>query len=357
MPALARTRSYQYLDCYTGTPGVPADAYSVEFTIFDISTDARKAVPEQVYPVSGARSVLDVVADKVGAGHYRTAWAPVDAGTTLWPRGRHRITWYWKLTAGGTDYETSEEFDVVATGRSWGYCLPSDLRDEGLTTTEAGDQRLANVIQLATQMIERYCVRWFEPRVQTFQLDARQWFSPRVVDGTIRRVLAMPQPIVALTSIAIADTPVALTDIKVYNRHLEGLTTPDDREIPKIEWLLSYWSYGLAWLEFSSNFSQGLRIVDVTGVFGYTDPDGSVVGVTPAMIQHACKLLVMREFPTMSGDVDTREDRQQRWRVVSDRTRDQQVGLAPRVAGSFTGDPDVDRLLDAYRRISLAAGV
>ena len=38
MPSLARTRSYQYLDVYTGTPGVPTDAVSVEFTIFDVST-------------------------------------------------------------------------------------------------------------------------------------------------------------------------------------------------------------------------------------------------------------------------------------------------------------------------------
>jgi hypothetical protein len=190
-------------------------------------------------------------------------------------------------------------------------------------------------------MIERYCGRWFEPRTQTFLLDADN-----------QRVLDLPQPIVAMTSVKIDGTDVLLTDIEVYNRHLvEGLTTPDDRELPKLEWSLEDLSYGGAWLFCPGVWTKGQKIVEVAGVFGYTDPDDSVVGATPALIRHACKLLVMREFPTMNGDADTREDRQQRWRVVSDRTRDQAISMSPRAAGSITGDPDVDRILDGYRRL------
>jgi hypothetical protein len=348
MPALARTRSYQYLDIHTGTPGALADAVSVEFTIFDISTEAKRATPVQVYPVAPTvRVALDLVTDKLATGHYRTTWAPVDVGTFLHSRGRHRITWHWKLTALGTEYETSEEFDVVSAARSWGYALPSDLRDEGLTTTQATDQRLANVIQLSTQMIERYCGRWFEPRTQTFTLDADN-----------QRVLNLPQPIVALTSVLIDTTAVEIADIEVYNRHLtESLTTPDDREIPKLEWSLEDLSYGGAWLFSPGVWTKGQKIVQVAGVFGYTDPDGSVVGVIPPMIQHACKLLVMREFPTMALDADTREDRQQRWRVVGDRTRDQAITMSPLAAGSITGDVTVDRILDSYRRLPRVTAV
>ena len=88
----------------------------------------------------------------------------------------------------------------------------------------------------------------------------------------------------------------------------------------------------------------------MNGVFGYTDPDGSGVGHTPELIRHVTKLLVLREIPTMT-DTSLREERQKRWRIVSERTRDQGYNLDPlRAHGGFTGDPEIDAILAAYQR-------
>ena len=344
MPALARTRSYAYLDVFTGSAGAVADAAVVQFQIFDISSDTKRATPVQIHPATaGQRTSLNVTTDKVSTGRYRTTWAPT--GTS---RGRHRVSWYWKLTADGTEQQTDEDFDVVDAARSWGYCLPSDLRDEGLMTTDAAAQRLANVIAIATQMIENFTGRWFEPRQMTFTLDAND-----------QRVLNLPHPIISLTSVTVDTTAVELDDINVYNRHLaEGLTSPDDRAIPKLEWSTGDLSYGGAWMFSPGIWPKGQRIVEVIGLFGYTEPDAAdaVVGVLPLLLRHACKLMVMREFPTLT-DFDNREDRQRRWRIATEATQgvSQNFQAVPR--GACTGDPEIDNLLLAFRKLPRVGAV
>ena len=95
---------------------------------------------------------------------------------------------------------------------------------------------------------------------------------------------------------------------------------------------------------------RGVQNVVINGLFGYTDPDGSPTGRTPELIRHVTKLLVLREIPTMT-DTSQREDRQKRWRIVSERTRDQGYNLDPLHAhGGFTGDPAIDAILAAYER-------
>jgi hypothetical protein len=50
-------------------------------------------------------------------------------------------------------------------------------------------------------------------------------------------------------------------------------------------------------------------------------------------------------------DLSRREDRQQRWRIVAERTRDQGYNLDPlRFQGAFTGDPAIDSILVAFQR-------
>jgi hypothetical protein len=178
------------------------------------------------------------------------------------------------------------------------------------------------------------------------------------VDGGGCHALQLHHPIIAASKAELLSSFDALlceildSDLRVYNRHLtDGLVAPDDRNNPKIEMLAltSGWPGPSAipvmreWY-----WPRGPLNVVVTGVFGYTDPDGSTVGMTPLLIRHACKLLVMREFPTLTA-FDDREDRRDRWRLSSERTRDQARSMAPRTGKGLTGDAEVDFLLDGYR--------
>jgi hypothetical protein len=62
------------------------------------------------------------------------------------------------------------------------------------------------------------------------------------------------------------------------------------------------------------------------------------------------KLLALRELPRMT-DVDRREDAQRRWRLTSERTRDQSYTLeALPLTGAFTSDPEIDNILVAFVR-------
>jgi hypothetical protein len=84
-------------------------------------------------------------------------------------------------------------------------------------------------------------------------------------------------------------------------------------------------------------------------VWGYTEYDGTPLGRTPSEIRRACMLLALRGVPPL-GD-DAAWDARNRWRLVSERTRDQSYQLSPADAfGALTGDPEADRILKRYRR-------
>ena len=121
-----------------------------------------------------------------------------------------------------------------------------------------------------------------------------------------------------------------------------------------------FWAGDYVPIETSTNLADGQPIkfiwprgsqnITLRGVFGYTEPDGSPSGKTPDLIRHATKLLVMRELPLL-GNADQREDAQRRYRLTSERTRDQSYTLeALKLHGAFTGDPEIDNLLVAFVR-------
>jgi hypothetical protein len=179
-------------------------------------------------------------------------------------------------------------------------------------------------------------------------------------DGSGSGVLRMSEPIIAVQAIYLEgdrfyiegayDTNLSI--LRVYNRHLQGLTDPDDREAPRIE-------YSRAAAFDTSRFPTGRQNLQVRGIFGYTDPDpyGYPVGVTPELVKHAVRLLVMKDLPKL-GDTAARDDAQKRWRLTGESTRDQSytmfggVDAATRGAlvGGVTGDPEVDNIIIMYKR-------
>lgn len=372
MPALARGQAsncaFPALDIFTSIQGILIDVYSLEFQIFDESDSAKQLNPVQVYPATvGLRQTVNVStlcptagAGKISTGRYVAEWTPPVSPAE--PLGTHRIKWFFKLTSISPEQTFNEEFEVLAevsgSGQD-GYCFVSDLRDEGVPSTGAGavsDAFLLKRIALASRFIEKATGRFFAPRALTFHFD-----------GTGGAALLLRDPIISIAGIslvsgAIADqgTEISLASLRVYNRHLsEGLLNPDDRDNPRLELGVGGWGFGYDDVWFSSFpaygfFPRGRQNVVVSGIFGYTDPDGSSTGGTPELIRHACKLMVMRELAQLA-DRSGRADAQNAWRLTSERTRDQAYTLADpaslkRTGALFTGDPDIDTLLSAFIR-------
>jgi hypothetical protein len=363
MPAIARGRSSDganpVLELFTPVRGVLADAAEVAFQIFDVSDDRKRASPVQVFPSEpDTRAPVNSTelwpaGDKLGPGNVVARWA-VPADEVL---GAHEVRWFVRSAPAAIEQVVSVGFDVLAAdagSHRSGYALVSDLRAEGVSIAEATDARLARLIGLASQYVDRMTGRFFEPRPMTLSLD-----------GSGGRMLLLGQPIIAVRAVTllvampaqVGELPVTSSFFHVYNRHLtQGLLDPDDRENPRLEFfhesdLLGVHSTPAASLGLGSLvWIRGVQNVVVSGLFGFTDPDGSAVGRTPDLIRHATKLLVLREIPTMT-DTAQREDRQKRWRIVSERTRDQGYDLAPmRAHGAFTGDSEIDAILVAYQR-------
>lgn len=361
MPALARGQpsdcSNPVLDLFTQVSGLLVDVAVLEFQIFDVSDPGKRLAPVQVHPeVTGERAPVDVAAlcpagDKLSTGHFAARWTPpIDEAI-----GTHEVRWFFRLTPGSPEQTFREEFEVlveVAGFSATGYAFVSDLRDEGVTPDDASDARLQQLIALASRYVERITGRFYEPRLQTL-----------TIDGSGGRTLLFGDAIIGVEAVSIDTSPWSQGDLlvdpelyRVYNRHLtQGLLLPDDRDNPRIEFVHSSDLLGVRFQPPQASLSSfvwpcGSQNITVRGAFGYTEPDGSPTGRTPELIRHATKLLVMRELPRLT-DLDRREDAQRRWRLTSERTRDQSYTLeALRLRGEFTGDPEIDTILAAFAR-------
>lgn len=352
---------------------VPATALA--FRILDLTSEENEqAGGAQVFPaVAGTFQAVDLVNDVVvfdanaqnGAGAYCARWQ-VPANAQI---GKYAIEWQYTLVQPVSTVFTSTTsepppsgttrkfFEVLATATTFPgpqYALVTDVRNSiGCTKEKVTDLRLMRIIKLASAMIERITGRYFDMRPQVLRYGGRS-----------ARILQVGQPIIGLTSVGIDTQPtqqgdlvVDLAMLRIYNRHLsQGMTLPDDRENPKLEFVHSDDLYGIRFVPFrgislrSLAWPIGVQNVHVRGYFGYTDPDGSPWGETPLLIQHAISLICARELPKL-GDRDDREDAQQRWRVTADQAKEIRVELAdPRRWGEWFGDPEIDSILASFIR-------
>lgn len=377
MTALARTQSSSCadpkLDVFTSINGFLTDVAILKFQIWDKST----GTPVQVYPDNvGGKADVDVSADcptgdRLALGRYVARYTvPADANI-----GTFQVRWYIQLTPSITPQVFIEEFEVlpeiVGAGSfpDTNYCMVADMREEGVPSSVT-DAFLLKRINLASRFVERVTRRWFYPKPMTIRLD-----------GTGGAKLLLSDPIIGISKVTFEISPlypdeftVVETDImRVYNRHLVwNLTEPDDRNSPKIELFNpGYVRQRNTQLLTRLAFPIGQQNVQVEGVFGYTDSASgtppysgaasfdparqvnvSNQGVTPDLIRHVTKLLVIRELPKMAN-VAARFDARNRFRLTSERTRDQAYtleGLAGRWGAFFTGDPEIDNILAYYQR-------
>ena len=336
--------------------GFQKDAFSVEFTIHD-------GTGTQTFPAAG-REVVDLndcpTGTRLGVGRYAAAWTvPLTE-----PLGRHEIRWFFKETAASDEQILVRKFEVLATVSdplAPAYASIAEMREDGITEADASDARLLRLLQFASRRVEQFTGRHFDPRSLTL-----------MVDGSGGRSQLLDQPIIALESVALdasafvgAELLIENDLFLVYNRHLsQGLLHPDDRNNPKIEFVHGRDLFGRGQLDIIQGltltrlaFPIGPQNVRITGVFGYTDADGTPLGDTPVLLQHATKLLLLRDLPGLT-DCDAREDAQKRWRLLAEKTSEQSyrlanlssAGTAHVATGALSGDPEIDTILVQYLR-------
>ncbi len=330
--------------------GQLVDALRVEYQVLDVSTSEKRIAPVQVFPpVAGDWALADLRpcpdGDRLSKGRYVGRYRPGDTE----PEGAHEVRWRWRLAETTAEQHSVTPFDVLADPRDAvgsGYCSLADLRAEGVSETDASRERLVSLVAMATRYIEEVTDRFFEPRFLTFRLDGKD--SPD---------LLLSEPVIAIDEVRIVSPWIVggvwyPGAINVYNRHLSmGLVKPDDRDAPRVSLVRIAVPPSMR-PGFISDliFPRGTQNVEVKGVFGYTDPDGSTTGGMPRLIREVCKRLVVRELPRLR-DVDAREDAQKRYRLTQEKTREQMYTLeALRLHGAFTGDPEIDNLLVMFKR-------
>lgn len=289
--------------------------------------------------------------NRLGAGRYV---APLTTPVT--PTGAWSVEWTFRFVAAGPDRMFTQSFEVLGsvsnpTART--YTTVAAMRAAGVKTSAIKAGALRNLIILASAYVDMYTGRFFEPTAKTIR-----------VDGNGSRGLLLNEAVVAiadanilLASFEPSDSVVDPSSIRVYNRHLsQGLLDPDDRDNPKIEFFFhdtSNLPSGSVTFLHDFVWTQGKQNIEIEGLFGYTDPPGPI-GVTPPLIEHATKLLVLRNAPSLV-DSDKRQDALNAWRLLELKTRDQQIkyGMPSgrgAAIGAFTGDPEIDTILARYTR-------
>jgi hypothetical protein len=203
------------------------------------------------------------------------------------------------------------------------YVTVEALRAEGVSEKQANDGRLKALIEDATQMIDGWTGWFFAPRALRLRMSGRQTAT-----------LQAPVPLIEAHALTINGFRVQedLGQILVPTAPVLAGQVPGDLT------LLG-----------GRIFSAGALNVEVEGLWGYTEADGSAHGRTPPEIQRVCKLLVLRSIPKLTDD-DAVGEAIDRWRLIEARTRDQSYKLAPLTAGKLTGDPEIDNALLRYRR-------
>lgn len=381
MPSLARGESSTdvspVLDLFTaiGAPPVPTDVAELAFRIFDISTPAKRGAPVQVFPTAvGTFFTLDPTTapptgHRLGVGHYFAPYTvPLDE-----PIGDHKVEWEFKRTV-LSPAETFEEEFFVKEGASPAevlYCGITDLREEGFLDPPFTDARILSRIALATRYVDKMTGRWFSPRTfdasNRFLVDGKAGLRAlsRIDSGS--RTLHLEIPIIRIDKVLIEQQGLldpGLTEIdpnayRVYNRHLSGLTQPDDRENPRIAFIqtraIEFLGSGL--FPAPAIFPQGRQNVHLEGVFGYTDPDGSPLGETPILIRQATCRLAARDL-LLDSDACEKFNLKVKFRIKSDKEGSTTVTLQDLwLKGAFTGDPEIDNVLMAYKRPPRMAAV
>lgn len=316
-------------------------------------------------PVGGARTSVVAITTldlstttgvKVDTGVFAAGFS----ATGLSP-GTHEIAWTFKRAL-VTDPEEKAytRFEVLdpnkfASGAQYvGYGDSAFYRAKTeFASCPVGDMQVA--IDNASREIERLTGRRFGAHYAVLKLDTKQ-----------SRTIFLQEPIVGVSHVAIesgvngvnvSTSEISLDGLRIYARHLNGgPIDPDDRDDPRIE-IERFEGIIFQSLDF---FPQGPQVTHVTGVFGYTDADGSPFGRVPKPLARAVGIMALREG---SDFFATNPTISEPGSITMMKTRDQAIGFSSsggasggggrtgRAAyGGLTGDDVLDSILIGYVR-------
>lgn len=187
------------------------------------------------------------------------------------------------------------------------YITVEELRKAGITEEQASRDRLEALILRAMSLIELHTGQWFEPRQRVYTLD-----------GNGRKSVDLPVPV------ADPDTLMVWVDGQLLMPGSFSVCSQgEDRWDPYL-WRAEGWP-------------RGHRNIRVQGMFGFVEDNGK----TPEPIKHACAMYVqlLLKHPD------------ERRRVSQEGAEGAQVTYErdSRFAG-YSGDPEIDSILAAYRR-------
>lgn len=335
------------------TEGRLTDLVSLQFQIWRAADLKQGTEATQVFPsTEGDRETVSLddcpTGGRLSIGRYAATWGGASEV------GGYFVRWFWQVAAGGAESTVDKPFEIASiVGSAPVYTGIAELRAECI---EGTDLRLFMAALIASRLIDKITGRSFGASYSTLRLDGR---------GS--RAQLLWQPVIGIDRVAIDTEPSSQGDLevdpsnfRVYNRHLSGLVQPDDRNDPKIEFVHSLDLYGIdSRARFmplhgislrSLAFPFGVQNVELRGLFGYTDPDGSPWGSVPPLIAYAARLIAAREVGGI-GESECRTAAREGWRITAEKTRDQSVNYAqPREWGQWIGDPDIDSILTMYLR-------
>lgn len=261
-------------------------------------------------------------------------------------------SYYFDDTSGDANYwykiryfhsSTLDESDLSdpIRGDSQGFYITlQDVRDAGVTVTQADDATVLASIELWSQFMDRACGQWFEPR----SLDI-------LLDGTDSKLLWFQVPIISVSALYINELTTILDTqyYHVYNNLGAGLR--DDRRDPKIalkdEQSVEFFARTVASMS-EWKFLFGRKNQRIVGVFGYVESDFS----TPLQIQRAVLKLVTR---ALSASDSLNPDPVPIGPIVSEKTDGHSITYGGISWGKkvgllgITGDPEVDQIIALYK--------
>lgn len=329
----------------TPDKGFMRDVSSLSYSVVDVSTLANELNPVEKV----AKTSINLVTNRLSKGRY---FAPLTVGGD-WTLGDYQVVWYYAYDGGA---EQTMVTPLVVTDQAHGppsyYATVQDVYDAGLSPDTYSVKVVRGALAKAQALLERWTGRVFRPQYKTILLDG---------GGGMK--LRLREPIIALEILELEEEYVRGyiyeeedREIHVYNRHIRrGQLHPDDRNNPRIEY-----SYATRPLGSLGEFPDGSQDAKVTGMFGYTEPDGSPLGCTPPLVRDlTVKIALLHVDGAATDDSWANKNK---WKITEERTRDQHVKyggvgstskihVGPGSSAFFTGDEEIDTLI-----LSLKAG-
>lgn len=338
------------------TSGVSIDVAELEWRILDLTGGEPGVQVEPAGPgptFTAANVAACPTGDRLSLGRYVMNFT-IPGGFNV---GTHRIEWRFREVLLGTQFKSLEEFEVldipIGVGGDDVYATVQSMRDEGLTVAQADDATVLQRLTDASRIIDNVTGRFFIPHTDEYFLD-----------GSGHSKLFLQQPIIAITEIEITveginftDQPIDLNDVAIFNRHLsQNLRRPDDRDHPQIAFKSADPEFArLHALLGQRVFYEGQQNIRVSGLFGYTDFDGTSTGKTPDLIARATRMIAFQNMAPLS-DPDASFDAANSNNIRRLKTRDQEVEYQNKklvgglTEGPFTGDIRIDNLLLMFMR-------